>query len=278
MERDYAPGVAAHLSDLAGQAQKEEVFWTALVDGVFRRLMKHTAHGVKVAAVDLLAPLGSDAEHPSSGAQEALTRRLIRKVAEEACGAGNFPGAQHVEHVMGLARAGKSGQELQLPHGLRVAREFDRMVFYQAAERGQQPSRGREAFSYEYGIDLPASGTVDISVSEIACTYSLKVIDWLEAERETREASQAIDLASLHAPLILRNWRAGDAYCPAGGRRPRKVSRMLMLRRIPLGQRDGWPVLTSAGEVVWARGLPPARKVTARADALRVLLIQEQRA
>jgi tRNA(Ile)-lysidine synthase len=278
IEKNYAPAIAIHLAELARQAQAEEVFWSALVEAGFRRHVKVSVQGLEINGSDLLAPLTGLDALDGSPVQQALSRRLIRRIVEESCGRGNFPAARHVEEVMGLAEADHSGQVLQLPHGLRVLREFGRLTFVSPDEPGQHKIRSLlRSVSYEHRFEAPAGGSVHISIPEIRSHYRLKLIDWPSVERETREGAQALDPASLRSPLVLRNWRAGDAYCPAGRRRSRKIARMLLLRRIPRNERAGWPVLTSGGDVIWAKGFPPAKHVTPGQDTQKALVILEQK-
>jgi len=278
IEEDYAPTVAIHLAELARQAQAEEIFWSALIEAEFRRHVNVCPQGLEINVSDLLAPLTGMEEAGGPPQQHAVSRRLIRRIVEEGCGRGNFPAAKHVEEVMTLATVGRSGQPMHLPHGLRVVREFERLVFVSpkipSGQRMQSPAR---SIYYEHRFEAPASGFVHISIPEIRRHYRLKLIDWSSMERETREGAEALDPACLRSPLVLRNWRAGDAYCPAGRRRSWKVSRMLLLRRIPRSERDGWPVLTSAGEVIWTKGFPPAKHVMAAEGAQSALVILEQK-
>ncbi len=88
---------------------------------------------------------------------------------------------------------------------------------------------------------------------------------------------EALDLDQLRAPLVLRNWRPGDAYRPRGRRRVQKLKQLFLAERIAAGERAGWPVLISAGEVVWARGLPPAEGFTPGERTRAGLVILEER-
>ncbi|MGH9740144.1 MAG: tRNA lysidine(34) synthetase TilS [Candidatus Acidiferrales bacterium] len=78
-------------------------------------------------------------------------------------------------------------------------------------------------------------------------------------------------------PLILRNWRPGDAYRPRGRRQIHKLKQMFTRGRIPAGDRAGWPVLESAGRVVWARGMDPAQECCAGEGTATGVLIVEER-
>jgi tRNA(Ile)-lysidine synthase len=103
------------------------------------------------------------------------------------------------------------------------------------------------------------------------------LIDWAETERETRRDNQTFDADSLRAPLILRNWRPGDAYTPHGRRQPRKLKQMLLAARVPAHERREWPVLESAGFVVWARGMPVAQAVRAGEKTRVAVVIAEEK-
>jgi tRNA(Ile)-lysidine synthase len=268
IEAEYSPSIAIHLAELAQQSQSEEALWGALVEDRFKQLVRISRGECSVAArgiVNGLAGMGDMAWPPK--AQQALGRRLVRRVAEQICGIGNFLSARHVEQVMELAATGTSGEHLDLPHDVQVTREFERVIFARRARKGAQ--------AYRYTIQIPSTGSVRVNVPEIGECYCLKVFDWPRDARETREGFEALDLACLHSTLILRNWHPGDAYWPAGGRRSKRVARTLMARRIPERIRKGWPVLTSGGEVVWVRGLPPARDAVAGLGTQRALIVKE---
>jgi len=89
--------------------------------------------------------------------------------------------------------------------------------------------------------------------------FTLKVVDWPSGPREeTTTGWDALDFDRLRWPLVLRNWRPGDSYRPHRRRRVRKLKRMLLESRVPRCDRTSWPVLTSAGALVWALGCPVA--------------------
>ena len=74
---------------------------------------------------------------------------------------------------------------------------------------------------------------------------------------------------------MLRNWRAGDAYCPLGYSKAQKLKELFRQHRIPVGQRKVWPVLESGGEIVWVRGFPVAAAAAASPEAGRVMTVIE---
>ncbi len=126
-------------------------------------------------------------------------------------------------------------------------------------------------------VRLGATGeSTVVVVPEIGLRFRLKVIDWPAAGVETRGAG-ALDRELLHSPLLLRNWRPGDAFRPQGRRHSHKIKRFLGENRIAARDRTGWPVLTSQGLLVWARGIPVAAEFAPRkATRTGVVIVEEE--
>jgi tRNA(Ile)-lysidine synthase len=85
-----------------------------------------------------------------------------------------------------------------------------------------------------------------------------------------------LDCAGLQFPLVLRNWRPGDRLQPAGRSKVHKLKHLLNEKGISRWERNGWPVLTSGGEVIWSRGFPVAAKYAAGEKTEAALAIDEE--
>jgi tRNA(Ile)-lysidine synthase len=282
LERDFSPRAVDHLARLAGLAREEEIFWNALVEDRFRTLIRKDKEKIGVRIQDLLAPLELS-NAPATAAPAALrtlTERLIRRIYEQLRGGLSGLGAFHVEQVIRLASVSTSGSRAELPGGILVERNFGDLIFSRIPRAARQMPR-RETDSrtvaYLYVVSLPSRGIATVSVPELKSRFCLKVIDWSVSERDTKSDSAALDADLLREPLVLRSWRPGDAYRPRGRRRTKKLKEMFLAGRVPGRDRVGWPVLESAGRVVWARGLPPADQFCAREDTQAGLLIEEVR-
>jgi tRNA(Ile)-lysidine synthase len=289
IEQDFSPTIVGHLNELARFAREEERFWNAFVEELFLKLARLTDDGVRIKTVDLLGPLkmptqessASDATADKAGAStRAVTERLIRRLYEAVRGDRRELGAIHVEKIIALASSLENGCKVELPRGIAVEREFGELVFARQATRSERKdadeTTGREN-TYQYVMDLPLRETTTVTVAKLGKRLSLNLIDWPSAQRDTIRDIQALDADLLRSPLILRNWRPGDSYRPCGRREERKLKRMLLEQRVPASQRAGWPVLESAGQVVWALGMAPAHECSARADTRQGLLIVEEK-
>src|SRR5262249_9700585 len=74
--------------------------------------------------------------------------------------------------------------------------------------------------------------------------------------------------------LRLRTRFPGAAYIPADARRAVKLKALMIRRKIPLTQRDRYPILVTADDrIVWTPGLPVAREFAPGAEDSNCALI-----
>ena len=73
----------------------------------------------------------------------------------------------------------------------------------------------------------------------------------------------------------MRNWRAGDRFWPAHSKAPKKIKELLQDRKLATKERKLWPVVVSAGEIVWVRGFPTPARLRPPEGAKEALVIQE---
>ena len=308
LSRDFSPAVTDHLNELSRLAREEEIFWDALVEDRFQALVRKQDGGyaLSIPVKALLHPLALHAAQTQnanptkcndSRPLRVLTERLIRRLYEYVRGNRRELSAYHVEQVIHIASGSRSGQRAELPGGIMVQRNFQDLTFAlaptparadapaQAPTPGPQPNAEGAASSngtsdpataYEYVVTLPLASATTVSIPELGKRFRLKLIDWPIAESDTKRDADAIDADLLRPPLILRNWRPGDAYRPHGRRQEQKLRRMFVTGRVRRGDRSIWPVLESAGRVVWARGMPPADDYRARGGTRLGVVIEEQ--
>lgn len=279
LEQNFQPAAVEHLAELAARARDEEVFWRELVELKYAAAVSNNKDGWSVPAAALLAPLGVRGGSP--GAQAAVARRMVRRIGEAMKAASPSARGQwnagHVKQVLRLAAESTSGRRVELPAGVVVTREFDRLVFARAVLDGP----GREGTPagpgpYEYAVALDGSQPVRVSVAETGRRYTMKVVDWPPAAGETSGLAEAMDAELLRPPVVLRSWRPGDAYRPRGSRREHKLKEIFTERRVPRDQRAAWPVLASDGRPVWTPGWPPAAEVAAGPQTRMGIVIEEE--
>jgi tRNA(Ile)-lysidine synthase len=281
LEKDFEPQMVTRLCRLAALAADEEAFWDSWVGEAFHSTAQRESSG----AISIRAEAAARGE---IGVEVALSRRLVRRIYQELRGDRMGLTALHTDQVLRLAgrriddRKGRarssSGAETHLP-GVRVTRDFDTLRFFLAPSDSAQAraeATHRQAARFEYPIHLEGAEPAEISMPEIGRRLRLKLIDWPRASRETTYAHVALDRDRLRSPLVVRSWLPGDSFRPSGRRHIRKLRRLLLESRISLRDRAGWPVLTSAGAIVWARGFPVAAEFAASPGTETGVLIEEE--
>lgn len=157
----------------------------------------------------------------SAAALRNMHPALARRFLRAACTAsGAKPGFQAIESIRELAARPEGDGRLSLP-GLDVMRSFDWI-------RIAPPRRALVERFWE--IPVTAPGRIESPAG----------------------AFVIVAAAPLPQPLILRNWRPGDSW---GSKR---MKTLFQEARIPLWDRRDWPVLESAGRILWTRCFSPA--------------------
>jgi tRNA(Ile)-lysidine synthase len=286
LERDFSGAIVGHLSELARFSREEEIFWDALVEDRIQVLAHNDDGAFRIAVHALLTPLtlrmvGTENLTPLKcnefGPLRMLTERLVRRLYEAVRGDRRELGADHVEQVIRLASGSTSGHHVELPGEIIVRRNFGELIFSQrdAIQRSTSDGTAKQANAYQYVVTLPLCRTEIVSIPELGKCFRLKVIDWPVTESDTKRDANALDADLLRSPLILRNWRPGDAYRPRGRRHERKLKSMFLAGRVSSGDRARWPVLESGGQVIWAQGMPAAEDFRAKEKTRTGVVIEE---
>jgi tRNA(Ile)-lysidine synthase len=302
LEREFQSGVVEHLASLAEFAREDEEFLELLAQERCRALAKKDGGETRIGLAGLFQPLGKEnfttevtentdkkeEKNKVEGTERptALTKRMLRRLIEgRKRDRGQATGqitAQHVAAVMELALQGQNGKSLQLPGGVDVRRERDELIFCTNSSRparrigGKRDAEKTCAAEYEHKIDF-RNGDVTLCVPQVECVFRLRVIDWVAKRGDTSKSGAVLDRDRVRLPLVLRNWRFGDKLQPTGHQKAHKLKRLLNEKRVSRWERVGWPVLTSGGVLVWARGFPVAAGFAANEGTRTGILIAEEK-
>ncbi len=279
LEQDFQPAMVSHLNSLASLARDDDDFWNAVIDERFAVLVSKRKETSRIAIEDLLKPMSLVADaNDNRSSMTAVTTRLIRRILQELKGDRTGFTSRHVNDILHLAGASTSGHRIELPGGILVERIFNELVFMPGASDTAKSSAqaARETIQFQHALSLESEGEQHVDLPEIGTRLRLKVIDWPAMQRDTSDEPLVADWNRLRTPAVVRNWHPGDSFRPQGRLRNRKLKHLMREKRIAVRDRRGWPVLTSAGEIVWARGFPVAQEFVAEKDTRKVLAISEE--
>ncbi len=239
-EEAVAAGARRALVRLARLAAGEEAAWESLrprlLDGVLIEDGPDTTGGGEGAAG---GPVVLDRSafleyHPR------VRARLLRALVE---GFGEGLDEAGTREAVEFTRAGASGRRLDLPGGLVLAREFDRLVLRRARETGPDET----LVVPEAG---PGRGELRIGGRRLRARWSL-------GPGATGEWTERFSPSRLSFPLTIRGWSPGDRIRLSYG--TKKLKKLFGEHRVPRRERHRTPVVADAdGEVVWIPGLTPS--------------------
>jgi tRNA(Ile)-lysidine synthase len=307
LEKQFQPATVGHLTSLAEHAREDDAHLEFDAAAHIETAARRTGDELRIGAEQLRCmppPPRTTSRQPSMRdplsalSAKSRCRRMVRRIVKEVKPRAGELGAKHVEAVLDLAERGVNGKSLSLPGGVEVRRERDDLVFRSAASsriktkqetiaasgrRGALAGQAKyrePARQFEEVLDFAARDKLLpeklVTVPCLACVFRFTNIDWPEKREETTTIGSVLDRHALQPPVVLRNWRPGDKLQPSGHRKPHKLKRLMNEKRISRWEREGWPVLTSAGVIAWARGFPVSVGFAATSETRTAVVISEE--
>lgn len=281
LEKQFQPAVVEHLTTLADLAREDEAFFDRLLKERTDLPVQERERALRIPVADLFGAHVKGVFHTEFTEDAegnefiAMSKRMVRQIVGQLKTGKGELGAKHVDAVLELAGTGKNGSSLTLPGGVEVRKEREALLFRGAQKTDAKAARATN-HSFEYNVDLSRDAQ-DVNVPELGCAFRFRVIDWPSTREENNKREMVLDRERLRSPLVLRNWRPGDRLRPSGHQNAHKLKRLLNEKHISHWDREGWPVLTSDGVLVWARGFPVAADFAADEKTRSGIVIAEEK-
>ncbi len=276
LEKGFQPAVVEHLCQLADLAREDDGQLNFSARIRTTALLKREAGEARIRIADLVGP--RTGQTPGQKEDEdladlrrnrhAITSRMVRSIVKEVKPRAGQLSSVHVDAVLQLARHPEGGKSLHLPGGVEVRRIREWLCFRPMSEESAAKC---PPTAYSYPVDL-AAGKTELRVPEASCGLRFRVIDWPCEGRETKLTGAVLDREAVSVPLVIRNWRPGDAVQPLGHQKHHKLARLLNELGVGCWEKVTWPVLMSGDRVAWVRGLPVAAEF-APSDSTRAGLV-----
>ena len=204
---------------------------------------------LKIVATETMIDL-----RPLSGKPRALWRRALRRWAP--IGALSRTG---FEELLALCESGGAGR-VSLHEGFALVKES--LVHWEGLPHMTEAWVPKVLHEAELVV-LPDGSKL----------VAHRVV--FDAELKRRVLTGKIDsaceafLCGCDFPLTARQWHAGDRFKPLGAPGSAKLQDLFVNRKVPAEQRGALPVVcTSAGEIVWVPGFPPADQVKVTGESM----------
>ena len=180
------------------------------------------------------------------GVPGVLIARVFLRALQEFFGVEIRWRQTHLESISRLVRSNNPSSVLDLPEGIKLVREYDRILI----------SRNKEIELSQSEI-TPISGPGKISMRKWGGTIELNVLPRegnLQIERNN-PGKVFFDADLISFPLLLRSPRPGDRFRPWGPGGTRKLKKVLIDLKIPRLKRKQLQLLLKDDEILWIAGI-----------------------
>ena len=200
------------------------------------------------------------------GLPPALKRHLLLSAIEKLSGNIMDIEARHIEVILD-ALTKPSGKQLNLPHGLTFAIEYDRYLIGAdpAALAPLPPLKG------EFELNIPGETLLPGWRIEATVTPP-KAVD------DAGDYKAYFDFERTGGELAIRARRPGDKFQPLGMSGPKKVNTFMIDARIPRAWRQRVPLFYSHEQIIWIAGwrIDDRVKVTDKTRQILCLKLEQK--
>jgi tRNA(Ile)-lysidine synthase len=191
----------------------------------------------------------------------ALQKQVLRQALKACMGSLRGIASIHIQNIISLCTAGRSGDRIGIPHGGIIIRQFDSLLMLNEASY--------ENPAYAHILEIPGLCPVPEAGATFRCTICSAPNQKTMWEKRFVQAF----LKTPHLPqsLLIRSRKPGDRY---GGSGHRKVKKMLIDNKIPQLQRFALPMIVAGNSVIWIPGFKPARDYEAMPESPTCVLVE----
>lgn len=148
----------------------------------------------------------------------------------------------HEEHFFQLLGSYDGNVQIDFPHNLKVTRSYQNVMFHFPNEHPQKVPSFHELLEIPGKVELPDGSSI--------------VAKWTEQPNSDTIYSYSCKLDSVALPLHIRTRKAGDRMTLQGMKGSKKIKDIFIDLKVPLHDRDCWPIVTdNHGVVLWIVGL-----------------------
>ena len=196
-----------------------------------------------------------------SACHPALQRRVLRAAVRQCKGNLRRIGFAAIEAARELVLQVPARGGCDLPDGLVVRRQDDRLVVTHLVRKNRRSHAARAA-TIESGFEyrIPTPGCYAIPEAGVTLIFSSMASPPQGGVHTTGQQTAFFDMDKLHFPLTIRNFRPGDRMAPLGLHGTQKIKKIFIDRKIARENRLRYPLLISGDQILWIVGLRQGEK------------------
>ncbi len=171
--------------------------------------------------------------------------------------------SHHLESMAGIVRGDTPNASLNLPKGLRLVREYDRIIL----------TRGGSDGPIEFGGELQIPGATRIE--RVGLRFETTLLEEVPSNlTKDGKTTAYFDYDALTLPIVIRGFRAGDRLTPLGMTGHKKLKDIFIDMKMPMAQRYRTPLLISGANILWVAGVKQSEMGKVVETTKRVLKVR----
>ncbi|MFW6306270.1 MAG: tRNA lysidine(34) synthetase TilS [Bacillota bacterium] len=252
IEDEINPAVKDVIYRMSANIRADESFLSKTAFRVYKNVLIEKNKNSIILSLDKLQKENS-----------VIQRRIIKNAIKDFYGNVKDVYSFHYQMIDDIIYTGQTGKIVQIKENLQVRISYNNVIIENA---GLGKNTGY------YSKELPIPGAVKFEKIEI----STEVIDnnsgWVELASKRNFC--ICDFSKINQPLIVRNRRPGDSFCPFGMKGSKKIKDFFIDEKIPLKDRKKIPlVVDNSGRIVWVTGYRTDERFKVEKNSCKLLKI-----
>ncbi|KNZ68880.1 tRNA(Ile)-lysidine synthetase [Thermincola ferriacetica] len=175
----------------------------------------------------------------------AVQRRILIKAWEAVTGSARDIMYTNIENLLEFLKTGPASGYIELPKGVVAQKTYNSAIITAKYEPAQ----------IEYDHELKVPGRTIIPEAGLTIITDVKQIAAYNMDAKAHGIDKglkahAVDYDRLHGDVRVRNRRPGDRFQPLGMKGTKKLKDFFIDLKIPVAERDRYPVITAGDDIV----------------------------
>lgn len=260
IRNELIPGLAAYNPKFRQALTKSLALWSKddeylgrLASEALKTLLLESSEGKVVFVID------------NKIQEDPIGFRIIREALTLLKGDLEGITFNHIEGIAHLVKDGPVQGHLDLPHKIKVQREYGRLRLYI-----DEDGRGVERDLFEYPVSIPGRTRIlglDLDLKILPANgFTLKNLEKISSSTEVY-----LDYDRVRPPLSVRTRLRGDRFSPLGMGGEKKIKDFYIDLKLPALQRDRIPLLLDRDGIIWVIGFRIDERVKLTDRTKRIL-------
>ncbi len=162
---------------------------------------------------------------------------------------------KHIKLIMNLINSKKSNSKICLPHNIDVIKNYNKLIFTKEVKE-----------VIDYNIEL-------IKYALLPNGHKLEVVDDIESNNNY---VCRLDSSEIKTPLYVRTRKLGDKMYLKKVNGARKIKSIFIDCKVPLDERDKWPVVVdSEDRILWLPGIKKSKYTKLKSEKCDIIIKYE---